>query len=69
MNFRVVVEVNLKGHREDWCTSSSVRWPTSPQIVHCVSTTGQADYILTVLMPTSRPTSGSCTTRSSGCLA
>ena len=50
LNLSVVVEVNLKEHREDLVHKFERAVVASPQIVHCVSTTGQADYILTVLI-------------------
>jgi Lrp/AsnC family transcriptional regulator, leucine-responsive regulatory protein len=50
LNLSVVVEVNLKEHSEDLVRKFERAVVASPQIVHCVSTTGQADYILTVLI-------------------
>jgi DNA-binding Lrp family transcriptional regulator len=50
LNLRVVVEANLKEHSEDLVRRFERAVAASPQVVHCVSTTGQADYILTVLI-------------------
>lgn len=49
LGLRVVVEANLQQHSEDGVRRFEQAVATSPQIVQCVSTTGQADYILTVL--------------------
>jgi len=50
LNLRVVVEVNLGEHSEELVRKFERAVAASPQIVHCVSTTGQADYIMTVLI-------------------
>src|SRR5262245_50828847 len=50
LNLRVVVEANLSEHSEDLVRKFERAVAGSPQIVHCVSTTGQADYIMTVLI-------------------
>ena len=50
LNLRVVVEANLNEHSEDLVRRFERAVAASPQIVHCLSTTGQADYILTVLI-------------------
>ena len=50
LNLRVVVETNLSEHSEELVRKFERAVAASPQIVHCVSTTGQADYILTVLV-------------------
>jgi Lrp/AsnC family leucine-responsive transcriptional regulator len=50
LNLRVVVEANLSEHSEDLVRKFERAVAASPQIVHCVSTTGQADYIMTVLI-------------------
>jgi Lrp/AsnC family transcriptional regulator, leucine-responsive regulatory protein len=50
LNLRVVVETNLSEHSEDLVRKFERAVAASPQIVHCVSTTGQADYIMTVLI-------------------
>jgi Lrp/AsnC family leucine-responsive transcriptional regulator len=49
LGLRVVVEANLQQHAEDAVRRFEQAVAASPHIVHCVSTTGQADYILTVL--------------------
>ena len=49
LGLRVVVEANLQQHSEDGVRRFEQAVAASPQIVQCVSTTGQADYILTVL--------------------
>lgn len=48
---RVVVEANLQQHSEAAVRRFEEAVAASPQIVQCVSTTGQADYLLTVLAP------------------
>ena len=50
LNLRVVVETNLSEHSEDVVRKFERAVAASPQIVHCVSTTGPADYIMTVLI-------------------
>jgi DNA-binding Lrp family transcriptional regulator len=50
LNLRVVVEMNLSEHSEDLVRRFERAIAASPQIVHCVSTTGPADYIMTVLI-------------------
>jgi DNA-binding Lrp family transcriptional regulator len=49
LGLRVVVEANLQQHSEDAVRRFEQAVAESPHIVHCVSTTGQADYLLTVL--------------------
>jgi DNA-binding Lrp family transcriptional regulator len=51
LGLRVVVEANLSQHGEDEVRRFERAVADSEQIVQCVSTTGQADYILTVLVP------------------
>ncbi len=51
LGLRVVVEANLQQHGEDEVRRFEQAVAASPQIVQCLSTTGQADYILTVLVP------------------
>lgn len=46
----VVVEVNLSQHNEDLVQKFERAVAATPQIVRCLSTTGQSDYILTVLV-------------------
>ena len=47
----VVVEINLGQHSEDLVRQFERAVAATPPIVRCLSTTGQADYILTVLVP------------------
>jgi DNA-binding Lrp family transcriptional regulator len=51
LNIAVVAEVNLARHSEDQVQKFEDVVLASPQIVRCVSATGPADYILTVLVP------------------
>ena len=51
LNLSVVVEANLSEHSEELVRRFERAVAASPQIVRCVSTTGPADYILTVLIP------------------
>ena len=51
LNIAVVTEVNLARHSEDAVQRFEDMVLASPQIVRCVSATGPADYILTVLVP------------------
>ena len=46
-----VTEVNLERHSESQVQRFEEAVAASPQIVRCVSATGPADYILTVLVP------------------
>lgn len=46
----VVVEVNLSQHSEELVQGFERAVAAEPAIVRCLSTTGQADYILTVMM-------------------
>ena len=50
LNLLVVVEANLSEHTEALVRRFEQAVAASPQIVRCLSTTGQADYILTVLV-------------------
>ena len=50
LNLLVVVEANLAEHTEALVRRFEQAVAASPQIVRCLSTTGQADYILTVLV-------------------
>ena len=49
LNLLVVVEVNLSQHTETTVRQFEREVAVSPHIVRCLSTTGQADYILTVM--------------------
>jgi Lrp/AsnC family leucine-responsive transcriptional regulator len=51
LGLRVVVEANLQHHGEAEVRRFEQAVASIPQIVQCVSTTGQADYLLTVLAP------------------
>jgi len=50
LNLLVVVEANLSQHTEELVQRFERAVAASPQIVRCLSTTGQADYILTVMV-------------------
>lgn len=50
LGLHVVIEANLSEHTEELVRKFERAVAASPQIVRCVSTTGQADYILTVLI-------------------
>jgi DNA-binding Lrp family transcriptional regulator len=47
----VLAEVNLTRHNEDDVRRFENAVATTPQIVGCYATTGQADYVLKVLVP------------------
>ncbi len=51
LNIAVVTEVNLDRHSEELVRRFEDAVAASPNIVRCVSATGGADYILTVLVP------------------
>lgn len=51
LGLRVIVEANLEKHSEDLVRRFEEAVAASPHIVQCHSTTGQADYVLTVLAP------------------
>lgn len=51
LHIAVIVEANLTQHSEDVVQRFERAVAESPQIVQCRSTTGQADYIMTVLVP------------------
>ena len=50
LNLAVVVEANISQHSEDLVRRFEAAVAASPQIVRCLATTGQSDYILTVLV-------------------
>lgn len=50
LGLMVVVETNLSQHTEDLVRQFEQAVAATPQIVRCLSTTGQADYILTVVV-------------------
>ncbi len=49
LSLQVVVEANLSQHSEEIVQQFERAVAATPQIVRCLSTTGQADYLLTVL--------------------
>jgi DNA-binding Lrp family transcriptional regulator len=49
LHLSVMVEVNLGQHSEELVQRFEEAVKLSPHIAHCVSTTGQADYVLNVL--------------------
>jgi Lrp/AsnC family leucine-responsive transcriptional regulator len=51
LDLAAVTEVNLDRHSESKVRDFEKAVEASPQIVRCVSATGPADYILTVLVP------------------
>ncbi len=50
LNLAVIVEANLTQHSEEVVRKFEAAVAQSPQIIQCQSTTGQADYIMTVLV-------------------
>jgi len=51
LHLTVMVEFNLTHHSEDLVQRFEQAVATSPHIVRCQATTGQADYLMTVLAP------------------
>jgi len=51
LNLSAVAEVNIDRHSEAQVRAFEEAVAASPQVVRCVSATGTADYILTVLVP------------------
>ena len=51
LHLTVMVEVNLTHHTEDLVQRFEQAIAASPQIARCQATTGQADYLITVLAP------------------
>ncbi len=51
LGLRVVVEANLGQHTEDVVRRFERAVAACPQIVQCFSTTGQADYLMTIVVP------------------
>ncbi|MDE1948220.1 MAG: Lrp/AsnC family transcriptional regulator [Burkholderiales bacterium] len=49
LGLRVIVEANLAAHSEDSVRKFERAVTACPQIVQCVSTTGEADYLMTVM--------------------
>lgn len=50
LDLAVVVEANLREHTEDLVQRFEQAVAACPQIVRCLATTGQSDYLLTVLV-------------------
>lgn len=50
LNLAVIVEANLKEHTAEQVRRFEEAVAACPQIVRCLSTTGQADYVMTVLV-------------------
>ena len=50
LGLRVVVEANLGQHSEDLVRRFEAAVAACPQIVQCFSTTGQSDYLMTILI-------------------
>jgi DNA-binding Lrp family transcriptional regulator len=50
LGLRVVVEANLAQHREDQVRRFEQAVAAVPEIVQCHSTTGESDYVMTVLV-------------------
>ncbi|WP_018913386.1 Lrp/AsnC family transcriptional regulator [Thiomonas sp. FB-6] len=51
LNLLVVAEINLSRHSESIVEDFERSVLAVPQIVRCLSTTGQADYLLTIAQP------------------
>ena len=51
LSLAVLAEVNLTRHSEDEVRRFEKEVAASPQIVSCYATTGQADYVIKVLVP------------------
>jgi DNA-binding Lrp family transcriptional regulator len=51
LTLAVLAEVNLTRHNEDDVRRFEEAVAAAPQIVSCYATTGQADYVLKVLVP------------------
>jgi len=51
LHLTVMVEVNLTHHSEELVQRFEQAIAASPQIARCQATTGQADYLMTVLAP------------------
>lgn len=49
LNLMVMAEVNLAQHSDKTVAAFEAAVAATPQIVRCYSTTGQADYVLTVM--------------------
>jgi DNA-binding Lrp family transcriptional regulator len=51
LHLMVVAEINLSRHSEGIVEDFERAVAAVPQIVRCLSTTGQADYLLTMMLP------------------
>lgn len=51
LNLMVLAEVNLAQHTDKTVDEFEAAVHATPQIVRCYSTTGQSDYVLTILTP------------------
>ena len=51
LNLMVMAEVNLAQHTEKTVAQFEAAVEATPQIVRCYSTTGQADYVLMIMVP------------------
>ncbi|HNU11291.1 MAG TPA: Lrp/AsnC family transcriptional regulator [Rubrivivax sp.] len=50
LGLRVIVEANLARHHEDQVRSFEDQIAAIPEIVQCLSTTGESDYVMTVMV-------------------
>lgn len=50
LGLQVIVEANLARHREDQVRSFEDEIAAIPEIVQCLSTTGESDYVMTVMV-------------------
>ncbi len=49
LNLMVMAEINLAQHTDKIVAAFEAAVAATPQIVRCYSTTGQADYVLTIM--------------------
>lgn len=49
LNLMVMAEINLTQHTEKTVAEFEAAVQATPHIVHCYSTTGQSDYVLTIM--------------------
>ncbi|MCC7150780.1 MAG: Lrp/AsnC family transcriptional regulator [Rubrivivax sp.] len=50
LGLQVIVEANLARHREEQVRSFEDEIAAIPEIVQCLSTTGESDYVMTVMV-------------------
>ncbi|HNT37999.1 MAG TPA: Lrp/AsnC family transcriptional regulator [Rubrivivax sp.] len=50
LGLKVIVEANLARHREEQVRSFEDEIAAIPEIVQCLSTTGESDYVMTVMV-------------------